>query len=278
MSSQVISPNHTEHSLSQKAQECLKQATEIPGAPLYHMGNIAIFNSKDSYDLMQATINYLTCKAQIKITFNDAEKTFLIELYESFWWGGMTMGMPEAARLAKHYIHGKGIAASMDSKPYEQSVVVQDTIVAMKAYIIDLANRNEYFFTLKSDDPKFKRSLHFKPLMLINGSRNKNTQGYVYSDGTLFAEGNNQRLKKSDHRFYLKATSNRQFKDNFVTTWSVDNRYDFEPFSRGDKYTDLPFPNGKTLLLPDGLSEYMDTGLGIAKAFNYSANWTEIWK
>ncbi len=60
--------------------------------------------------------------------------------------------------------------------------------------------------------------------------------------------------------------------------WSVYNRYDFEPFAKSDKFTDLPFDNGKVLLLPDGLSEYMDSGLGIAKPFKYEARWTEIWR
>ena len=144
---------------------------------------------------MQATINYLTCKAQVKMPFSDAEKTFLVELYETFWWGGHAKVMPEAAKLANHYVNGKGNTVSMDSKPYEKSVVVQNTMQAMKAYVKDLASRNEYFFTLK-----------------------------------------------------------------------------------GDKFTDLPFDNGKVLLLSDGLSEYMDSGLGIAKPFNYSATWSERWK
>ncbi len=263
--------------LSQKAQACLAQAVEVPGAPLYHMGNIAVFNSKISFDLMQATINYLSCKAQINMPFSQIEKTFLIELYESFWWGGHAKGMPEAARLANHYVNGNGVTVKMDSRPYEKSVVVQDTMKAMKAYIKDLAKRNEYFFSLKTDNPKFRRSQYFKPLMLINDSRNIMTEGYVESSGRMYTEQNNFRLRYADNRFYLIANTSEPIKNNFHTRWSVKNRYDFEPFSKDNKISKFSLNEGKTLHLPDGLSEYMDSGLGIAKPFIYSATWSEKW-
>jgi len=277
MSAQALSNAHHTEELSLKAQACLEQAVEVPSAPLFHMGNIAVFNSKSSFDLIQATIDYLACKAKVKMPFNNVEKTFLIELYESFWWGGYAKRMPEAGRLANHYVHGSGVTFSMDSMPYETSMIVQDVINAMKAYIKELAERNDYFFTLKSDDPKFRRSEHFKPLMLINNSRNRHTQGYVHSSGLIYAEDNNERLQKADNRFYLIANSHKETQDRFRTQWSVANRYDFEPFFKDDKFTDLVFGNGKILLLPDGLSEYMDSGLNIAKPFDYSATWSEVW-
>ncbi len=277
MSALALSSSSNTQTLSKKAQACLAQAVEVPGAPLYHMGKIAVFNAKSSLDLMQASINYLTCKAQVKMIFSTAEKTFLIELYESFWWGGYAQKMPEAAKLASHYVHGKGTTVSMDSKPYEKSVVVQDTMRAMKAYTKDLASRNEYFFTLKTDDPKFRRSQHFKPLMLVNGSRNINTQGYVESSGRMYADQSNSRLKYADNRFYLTANTAKQTKNNFHTWWLVENRYDFEPFSKGEKISKIPLSDKHILQLPDGLSEYMDTGLGIAKPYIYSAKWSERW-
>jgi len=277
MATPAASTSHHTQPLPERAQACLEQAVEIPGAPLYHMGKIAAFDSKSSFDLMQATIDYLTCKAKLKMPFSDTEKHFLVELYEAFWWGGHAKGMPEAAKLANHYVHGKGTSVAMDSTPYENSVVVKDTMQAIKAYIEELADENKYFFTIKTDDPKFRRSKHFKSLMLIDGSRDIDTEGYVFSNGTIFAEDRNQRLKKADHRFILTASTSKQVKNTFHTWWSVENRYDFEPFQKSDKITDLPFKNGKVLLLPDGLSEYMDSGLSIAKPFNYSAQWSEKW-
>lgn len=278
MPTQTLSPTNNTQELSQKAQACLEQAVEVPGAPLYHMGNIAVFNSKSSFDLMQATIDYLNCKAKINMPFSDDEKTFLVELYESFWWGGHAKGMPEAAKLANHYVHGKGTTVSMDSIPYEKSVVVQDSMEAMKSYIKELAGHNEYFFALRTNDLKFRHSKYFKPLMLIKNSRDRHTQGYVHSSGLIYAATNNQRLQKADNRFYLTANTSKQTRESFHTRWSVENRYDFEPFIKDDKFTDLDFGNGKVLSLPDGLSEYMDSGLSIAKPFNYNATWSEVWK
>lgn len=271
MPAQALSPNNA---LQEQAQLCLEQAVEVPGAPLYHMGNIAVFDSKSSFDLMQATIDYLACKAKASMPFSEVEKHFLIELYEAFWWGSyfnFKNRMPEAAKLANHYVHGKGKAVSMDSTPYEESVVVQDTMQAMKAYIKELADRKEYFFTLRSDDPKFRRSKYFKPLMLINNSRNLETEGYVESSGRIYADQDNSRLKYADNRFYLTASSSKQTQNNFHTWWSVENRYDFEPFSKDKKISNFPLSSQHTLQLPDGLSEYMDSGLGIAKPFTYSA-------
>ena len=277
MSALAQASKSNEQTLSKAAQACLEQAVEIPSMPLYHMGNIAVFNSKSSFDLMQATIDYLTCKAKAKMPFSKTEKTFLIELYESFWWGGHFKRMHEAAQLANHYIHGKGVAVKMDSKPYENSVVVQDTIEAMKSYIRELANNNEYFFTLKTIDQKFIHSYYFKQLMRINSSRKITTQGYVKSNGVIYAESNNPKLKYSDHRFVLQANTAQFTKNNFRTSWSVKNRYDFEPFSKSNKYSEIPLKESKALILPDGLSEYMHSGLNIATPYNYEAKWTEVW-
>jgi hypothetical protein len=277
MSNQALASNDNPQTLTDKAQACLEQAVEVPGAPLYHMGNIAIFNSKSSFELMQSTIDYLTCKAKIKIPFTTKEKAFLIELYETFWWGGIAKGMPEAGKLANHYVNGKGKAVQMDATPYQKSVVVQDTIKAMKLYIKELASKNGYFFTLKTGDLKLIHSQHFKKLMLINSSRNIDSQGYVKSNGVIFSEADNQRLKYADNRFILNANTTKLSKDKFQTWWSVNNRYDFEPFEKSDKYSELPLKENKILKLPDGLSKYMDTGLKIAKPFDYVAKWNEIW-
>jgi hypothetical protein len=63
---------------------------------------------------------------------------------------------------------------------------------------------------------------------------------------------------------------------NFKTTWSVDSVYDFEPFEKHDYYTEIPLGQNK-LIIYDGLSEYM-TRIGVANAFKYHAEWSEMWK
>jgi len=278
MSTQTLSPSQNSQQLSKKAQACLEQAVEVSGAPLFHMGNVAKFKSQSSFDLLQGTINYLTCKAQVQMPFSVDEKEFLIELYESFWWGGHFKGMPEAANLANHYVNGKGKPVAMSAKPYQNSIIVKDTIQVMKLYIKELASNNENFFVLKTNNARLRSSQYFKSIMLINGSRNKFSQGYVHSSGLIYTEASNSRLKYADNRFYLEANTTKLTKDNFNTIWSVKNIYDFEPFSKGDKVSKLPLNTDKVLELPDGLSEYMDSGLNIAKPYRYEAKWTEVWK
>ena len=280
--------------LEAKAKICQAQAVDIPESPLYHMGNMGVGNfgpvkkikEKLSIDpdkgrlksatILQDCINYLTCKAQAKLQFNKDEKEFLIELYKAFSLGGRVKRMPEAAKLARHYVRNTGIAININEKPYTGSVVVKDTMAAIKAYIKDLDANRSPFHIIKTTDISFRQSKAFKPLMLINGSRNKETQGYIKSNGSVHAEQKNERLKKADNRFIIKAMT-RKTQHGFTTVWSVDNRYDFEPFSasRPNKYTDIPL--NPPLTLPDGLSEYMDSGLNIAKPFNYAAKWTEFW-
>ncbi|MES9977773.1 MAG: hypothetical protein ABW107_03380 [Candidatus Thiodiazotropha sp. 6PLUC5] len=51
-----------------------------------------------------------------------------------------------------------------------------------------------------------------------------------------------------------------------------------EPYSKGSKISDLFLNESLILKLPDGLSEYMDSGLRIAEPFNYHAKWTEVWR
>ncbi|MES9940204.1 MAG: hypothetical protein ABW104_14070 [Candidatus Thiodiazotropha sp. 6PLUC2] len=150
---------------------------------------------------MQDAVDYLNEKAQAKIQFNDDEKEFLKELYEAFGWVGLAKGMPEAAALADHYVSSGGEPLEMDSEPYKESVVVNDTMDAMKSHIKDLAENNQ-----------------------------------------------------------------------------IDNVYDFEPYSKGSKISDLFLNESLILKLPDGLSEYMDSGLRIAEPFNYHAKWTEVWR
>lgn len=271
--------NQTPKALIAKAKVCQAKAVDIPESPLYHMGRMSLGiggeeGQKKSANILQDTIDYLTCKAKAKLPFNNDEREFLTELYKAFAWGGRLRGMPEAAKLARHYVRNKGIAISMSEKPYTGSVIVADTMVAMKAYIKELDANRLPFHILKTNDLNFRKSVYFRPLMKINNSRNDHTHGYVLSNGAVHAEQNNQRLKNADNRFIIQAMS-RKTQHGFTTVWSVSNRYDFEPFSAGHKVTDIPL--NPPLKLPDGLSEYMDSGLNIAKPFNYAAKWTEFW-
>lgn len=260
--------------LTQRAQQCLSKASPIPSSPLWHMGKIATFESQDSFDLLQRTIDYLTCKGQNRLAFNSDEKEFLIELYESFWWGGKTKGFWEAAQLADHYLRGNGLPLQIHEEVYKTSVIVQNTKAAIKEYITELVKKKQSFNHIRSDHFGFRNSRHFGKL--LRGRRNPTTQGYLINSGLIYAEQANQRLQKADNRFYLDVKNTLIFSKVLKSHWRVDNTYDFEPFSTG-KWTELPLAKGKILKLPDGLSQYV-TVLNIAKEFKYWAEWDETWE
>ena len=61
--------------LLDSANECLEDRVKIPSAPLWHLGKVGVFGSQESHKLIQNTVDYLTCKAQLSLPFSDSEKT-----------------------------------------------------------------------------------------------------------------------------------------------------------------------------------------------------------
>jgi len=45
-------------SLIEKGNTCLDERDNIPNAPLWHMGKVAVFKAKGSFELLQNTIDY----------------------------------------------------------------------------------------------------------------------------------------------------------------------------------------------------------------------------
>ncbi|MCL2589948.1 MAG: hypothetical protein FWD67_03470 [Betaproteobacteria bacterium] len=275
--------------LAAQAKQCLAKAAPIPGAPLWHMG----WGDADDKAVMQNAVDYLTCKAKAKMPFTEDEKHFLVEVFEAFWWGGKILdwipgmdGMPEAATLANHYVHGDGKTLEVSAELYKTSVIVRDTMAAMKAFIGESINKGIPVPLLRSGDLNFMKSQHFAKVSRGRG-RNQQTQGHVLNDGALQAEQQNLRLRFADHRFHLQAYSSvigntPTGKTHMHTRWRVDSIWDYEPFrntTEDAKYiSELPMGHSREhkLVLPDGLSQYM-TVLGIAKVFNYWAEWHETW-
>lgn len=254
------------------ANKCIEKRVPITSAPLWHMGQVAVNSSQNSFDLLQNTIDYLTCKAKAGVSFTDNEKEFMVELYESFWWGGKYKGYPEAATLANHYVNGGGKTLNINSGLYETSVIVKDTMLAMKEYIKDRASKNTSFTLAKSSDIAFYKSKHASHLM--RGKRSQSSHGHIFNNGVLQAEQSNQRLMKSDNRFYLNVTTTKGH-SHYMSRWSVESIYDFENFQK-NYITNIPL-SGKTLKLPDGLSQYLVT-IGVANDFKYIATWSNLWK
>lgn len=76
-----------------KGNQCLEDRENIPSAPLWHMGKVAAFESQESFNLLQNTIDYLTCKGKAERAFTKNEKEFMKELFEALWWGGKYHGL-----------------------------------------------------------------------------------------------------------------------------------------------------------------------------------------
>jgi len=259
----------------------------------------------DDKAVMQNAVDYLTCKA--KMAFTEDEKHFLVELFEAFWWGGKgtnilealgvgnIQGMPEAAELANHYVHGNGKTLAINPGLYQSSVIVRDTMAAMKAFIKESVNKGGSVPVLKSGDPKFMLSPQFANAKLRTILRNQTTQGGVLPDGALQAEQMNKRLHYANNRFHLQALSQAfqttshwpyrsrmEYTTRILTIWRVDDTYDYHPFGSDKENAEhisgfrIGYKREHDLYLPDGLSHYM-TVLGIAKEFKYWAEWYEYW-
>lgn len=263
--------------LAKKAQACVDKQAPIPGAPLWHLGKAAKWGSKEDLAIIQDAIDYLTCKAQAQLPFSADEKEFLKELFEALWWGGIYTGRREAGRLADHYVNGGGKFFSLDAEIYSSSVIVVDAMTALKRHMADMQAAGLNISFLRSTDPGFRQSAHFRSL-LIGGPppRIPATQGYAHATGVLLVEQQNKRLKYCDHQFALDAYSSLLPDGRVSTSWRVESLYDFEPFSRADYITELDLSANMVVKLPDGLSHYMET-IGVAKSFRYGATWMEAW-
>jgi hypothetical protein len=257
----------------EKGNQCLPDRENIPSAPLWHMGKVALNESKESFDLLQNTIDYLACKGKLGKTFTENEKEFMKELFEALWWGGQYHGFKEAAELADHYVNGEGKPLTINAQVYKESVIVKDTMDALKRHIKEISAKRISISSLKTSDSRFLSSKHVANLK--QGRRSVATQGYILSNGALLVEQTNQRLKNADHRFYLWVNTAKSA-HNFTSKWKVESTYDFEPFTKG-YVTDIPLAKGFVLKLPDGLSHHL-TKIGVAKDFKYTSTWQEVWK
>jgi hypothetical protein len=254
---------------------CSDLKADIPMSPLWNMGKTALFESQKNFGAMQKAIDYLACKAKNKQTFQNKEKEFLKEVFEAFWWGGQFKGYKEAAQLARHYVHGNGKPISINANVYKTSIIVKDTMVLMKKYIAELIKDKKHFQHLNSGNIGFRSRPYFKDLKV--SKRNSFTLGYAGSDGLLYAEQKNQRIQKSDNRFYLECINSLMGSKKVYTRWFIENIYDFKPFKEKNYITEIELkPSGFVLKIPDGLSHYM-TKIGIAHEFPYRAEWSEIW-
>jgi hypothetical protein len=258
------------------AKECLAKAAPIPGWPFFRMGMAATLGSESDLNLMQKAIDYLTCKAKAKMPFTDDEKSFLKSLFEDLWYGGEYKGYYEAAKLVNHYVNGNGEKIRINATVYQTSIIVKDTSEAIKDYIRQLILQKADFGIVRSSDLGFRQSQQFKRVSKAFSGRSVELQGHVLPDGNLLTEQSNKRLKNANNRFILVAQNSMIEAKAVSTRWRVDDKYEFDSFEQSNYITDLSLSASLVLKLPDGLSQYMVV-LGIAKEFEYWAEWQETW-
>jgi hypothetical protein len=239
--------------------------------PFWLPFNLAI----DDVDEIQKEIDRLTEKARKKEQFEQDEKDFLVSLYSWIAWGGLIKWYPEACHLLRHYLNGKGQPVVLNPHVYKTSVIVNYAIAEMKKLIVEDIKktgkiRGNGVFSSQGNLKDTPRSY-----------AEQCEKGAIVKNGTLMAEQNNKRLKNTDNNFPLKLTcsiiSTKPIRVNIC--WNISSIWDYESFERQKNQnlnlvTELPLGANAKLKLPDGLSQYLVT-LGLAKKFDYSAEWTE---
>ncbi len=247
---------------------------DIPTNPLWHMGWAAGGNDA-SFKLLQSSVDWLTCQGKRGKPFDKDSKEFMHDLFEAFATGGNAKGWSEAARLSDHYVNGGGRKIYLHGVLYFSSVIVKDTIAAMKQVIQSKITKTTKTIRLRSFDPDFYRSAAASPL--LSRSRSQQTQGALLPGGILLTEQVNQRLKNADNRFALQSETFVSPNGQLSTRWFVISTYDFEPLSVGH-VTNIPLGGGRVLKVPDGLSEYLThPNIAVAAVFDYQSEWIEWW-
>ncbi len=215
---------------------------------------------KGSFAWTQAMIDVITAKAAdgektARITME--EKAFLYSLYQAIGAGGIVGGMPEASLLIRTYVRvipvlwGTPSPVDIGSEIYETSPGVNSEMQRQ----IAIADRH---FSASPDSKEFEQR-----------------------SGKMIAEQGNRRMFYADNRFIMTSKS-QPVGGGFLTTFRVDNTYDFEPFQGGanwknvSKWSKFPF-KGNYLIIYDGLSQYL-TVLGLAWEFDYYAEWSRFWQ
>lgn len=271
----------------------------------WQMALVAHQQHHPSLVLLQEVVNHLAEKARREMSFTSAEKTFLVALLESPWWGGQNNGFNESklflnpngdassaeqtissspsvrniedlvqlslAKMMRHYISGGGQLYALDLSIYRNSVIVRDSINALKNYIREQFAYNKPAVFLATDDVNFLNSSHAGK---IEKSRLQcDTKGFIFTDGTLLLEQKDPRLRNIANRFKISAMTH-PVGPALMTQWRIEGRFDFESFAGNHEIMELPFTEDLLLQIPSGLCHHL-AALGVARPFDYFASWSE---
>lgn len=272
---------------------------------LWQMAMVAHQHNQQSLVLLQEVVNHLAEKARQEMLFTSAEKTFLVALLESPWWGGGNNGFNESklflnpngdvalaeqtisdspsvrniedlmqlslAKMIRHYLSGEGQLYALDLSVYRNSLIVKDAINALKNYIREQFAYNKPAVFLATDDMNFLKSSHAGKIE--KNRLQTNTKGFIFTDGTLLLEQKDPRLRNIANRFKITAMTHPSG-SALMSQWRIEGRYDFEPFTGNQEVMELSLTEDLRLQIPSGLCHHM-ASLGLACPFDYFASWSE---
>ena len=268
---------------------------------LWQMALVALHGCEKSFSLLQESIFHLHYKALQDELFSEQEIRFVQTLLTCPWWGGLEYGANQArcfdvpqgfeslsisggkaqnvtdpaqislAQMAHHYVHGEGQIYPIRLPIYSNSIIVKDTIAALKSYICELYTFQKPATLITTADRGF---LHSNYAKRVEQKRlQSDVSGYIFSDGTLLLEQKDPRILQVGNRFKISAMTS-SMGVHLMTRWRIDGVYRFECVGEEDTYTGLPMTENLVLQVPNRLACHM-AQLGAASAFNYFGDWVE---
>lgn len=262
---------------------------------LIHLSSAAVGGNQKSFVLLQESLNHLSQKVRNDAAFDDHEKNFLKVIFTCPWWGGKEHGLNEARRLesnpsqtnsvspvsdsvqlalaqmARHYVEGAGQYYPLNLAVYRGSSIVRDTVNALRDYICELYTYQKPATVVSTTDGAFLKSKYAARVESVR--RHSEVKGFIFKDGTLMLDQKDPRLITLGNRFRITALTS-SMGSQLATRWRLEGTYQFENFTQGDAETGLPLNDHMVLSIPSCLGVHLVT-LGVAKPFDYFADWTE---
>lgn len=273
-----------------------------PESVLWQMAKVTHEGCEQSFRLLQESVHHLNNKAELKQAFTEAERTFMRALLTCPWWGGKEHGANESksfadpelpstktisancaqhnvpdpaqvslVQLARHYVHGNGQYYPLSLPIYRNSLIVNDVVTALRAYICELYTFKKPATMVATTDRGFLHSVYAKK---VEKKRQlSQVQGYIFRDGTLLLEQKDPRMLNVGNRFRITAMTS-SMGVHLMTRWRIEGTYRFEVFADSSVQAGLPLTDELVLQVPSTLASYMAV-LGVAKPFPYFADWAE---
>ncbi len=255
-----------------------------------------------SFTLIQESIYHVSEKAAQGRTLCEEEVSFIRQLFELPWWAGVEYGANEARRspsagtlpdtrlrgdspvsdpsqvflaeLLHHYLHGQGALYPLRRPVYLASVIVKDTVNALKSYIRELYTKNQPATLISSCDRGFLQSMH--AVQVEKKRQHVSSLGFIFNDGTMVLEQKDPRSCNIANRFRITAMTST-LGNHLMTRWRVEGTYRFESFDSHALWMELPVTPLFALKIPSGLANHLSL-LGLAHPFDYFTDWAERYR